>query len=129
MCGYIPPQQNAFKPNIMSEYIILSTKEIVVFNENEERLTHPVKGDMVRLDVYNAARTNTTVPVSTTPPPPVTIAVPTPVQAVIPERPIPATMIKTPAEVAATPKASMTATAAPQPPAPVASTIPTPQQP
>lgn len=128
MCGFIPPAQNAFKPNIMSEYLCLSTKEVFVLNDNEERITHPVKGDLVRLDVYRAARDKQPAPVApTTPPPPVTIA--KPVQAVIPERPIPAAMIKTPAEVAATPKASVTATLAPEAPAPVASTIPTPQQP
>lgn len=128
MCNYSAPQQNSFKPNIMSEYYIPSTKETVVLNDNEERLIHPLKGDMIRLDVYKAARDNKPAPVApTTPPPPVTIA--KPVQAIIPERPIPTTMIKTPAEVAATPKSAVTATPEQEAPATVGSTIPIPQQP
>lgn len=127
MCNYSAPAQNAFKPNVMNEYYIVSTKETVVLNDNEEVLTHPIKGEMIRKDVYLARAAGITVPKSTTPPPPVTIKTPTPAPAkptLIPAKPIPMTAIKTPAEVAATPKSAVIATPVVEQPL-VANIIPT----
>lgn len=119
MCNYSAPVQNSFKPNVMNEYYIPKTKEMVVLNDNEEELDHPTKGKMVRKDVHlkreheaktspNKAATPPSTPVKTqTPPPPATIAAK---PALIPSRPIPASAIKTPDEIAATPKSATVAT-------------------
>lgn len=141
MCGYAEPQQNSFKPNVMSEYFIPKTKETVVLNDNEPRLNHPTKGEMIRRDVYHAEQANKEVPVSHTPPPPATVRslpepkpvsstkpvvqpTPTSKPTLIPAKPIPASAIKTPAEVAATSKSAVTAAPVVEQPL-VANIIPT----
>jgi hypothetical protein len=129
MCQYTAPVQNSFKPNVMSEYYIEKTKETVVLNDNEEELDHPVKGKMIRKDVYKARQSNTPTPVSTVPPPPATVkaapvVIPNARPTLIPSKPIPASAIKTPAEVAATPKSATVATPVVEVPL-VANIIPT----
>lgn len=142
MCQYTAPTQNSFKPNAMSEYYILNTKETVIANDNAEELEHPTKGIMVRKDVYLKREHEKTVghqtlqaPVPTpvkaqTPPPPATIRTPAPTSVpqtkptIVPARPIPASAIKTPAEVASTPKSAVTAAPVVETPL-VANTIPT----
>lgn len=112
MCGYVPPAQNSFKPNVMNRYIHDTTKEVVILNDNVEHIDIPNKGPYTREDLYGRGKQSAPVLVSKLPPPPATVMQPKVVQAqtVIPAREIPAAMIKTPAEVAATPKAAVTAT-------------------
>lgn len=127
MCQYTPPAQNSFKPNVMYEYYIPKTKEIVIANDNEHELEHPVKGKMIRLDVHKAREQNKAIPVSTTPPPPTTIRATPPVVAkpvLLPMKSIPSTAIKTPEEIAATPKSAVTSTPVVEQPI-VANIIPT----
>lgn len=105
MCGYVPPAQNSFKPNIMTPYIHEKTGEVIVANDNVEKLDVPNKGIYIREDLYKKPVVQQTQQKQQLPPPPATVA-----QTLIPARPIPATAIKTPEEVAATPKAAITAT-------------------
>lgn len=102
MCGYVPPAQNSFKPNIMSRYVNDGTGEVIILNDNVERIEILNKGSYTREDRVGQKAKQ---PASTLPPPPATVMS----QTLIPAKPIPASAIKTPAEIAATPKAAVTA--------------------
>lgn len=101
-CGYTEPTQNNFKPNVMTQYVVENTGEIVVLNDNEKEIISPKLGRLVRKDLYKPTSATGT-------PAPSPVSTPQK-QAILPQKPIPTAAIKTPAEKAATPPAQVTAT-------------------
>lgn len=122
-CGWTPPLQNAFRPNIMNEYLDKDGR-MVILSETDDEVKSPAglfirnrddNGRKIRRDipataVHQSQGQQTFAGVSTP-----SIAAPT---SVLPSKDIPAGLMKTPEEVAATPKDKVT-------PAPVVLPTPT----